>query len=390
MATQRRAVIVGAGIAGLATAIALQQAGWRVALLERGERLRGDGTAVGLQPNGIRALRSLGLGLPLDAISTPLNSGLLRRPDGKAIASASVSEVAERFGSRPVAVRRDDLFESLVSALGDQVQVHTGITATHIDLVHPAAGDSSRRWPADLIVGADGINSALRPGIDPAAKVVSGGRVAYRAVIPAHRVPDIADEGGETHGPDGRRFSYAPLGPRGASWYATVRGGPRPESVSKRHQLIADWFGDWHAPIPQLIAATRPEEVLQQQISYLHPLPQRYTMIGESAGAVLVGDAAHAMNPDLAQGAALALEDAVTLGASLTHHSISQGLREYEQQRHSRTAKLAKAAQRMGAVLGARGRMGSTVRNGILRAAPETWFSKGTMAGSDWLPPRAG
>ncbi|MGH8880048.1 MAG: FAD-dependent oxidoreductase, partial [Stackebrandtia sp.] len=342
MTPSRRVVIVGAGIGGLATAIALERAGWRVALLERGDRLRGDGTALRLMPNAAAALRELGLGLALDAISTPMESGRYRRHDGQLLAAMPIAEMTERFGTPPLVVHREDLFEALVAALGDRVEVHTGITASRIDLVHPAAGDTSRRWAADLIVGADGIVSAVRTGMDAASKVANTGMVAFRAVIPHHRTPDMPEGGGETHGPDGRRFLYAPMGRRGAFWAAVTRGGKRPEPVTVRHGLIARWFADWHSPIPELIDATRPEEVSQQEITYLKPLPRRFTHVGDSCGAVLVGDAAHAITPDLGQGAGLALEDAVTLGACLTGTSIPEGLARYEELRHARTAKLAK------------------------------------------------
>ncbi|HIW61865.1 MAG TPA: FAD-dependent monooxygenase [Candidatus Stackebrandtia excrementipullorum] len=386
MTAQRRAVIVGAGIGGLASAIALEQAGWRVALLERGERLSGDGSALLVQPNAIRALRALGLGVAIDAISTPFDAGRLRRHDGRPLVRVSTGEMSDRLGAQAVAMHRNDLFEALVSALGDRVEVHTGVTATHVDLVQPAAGDNTRRWPADLVVGADGINSAVRTGIDAQATVRGSGTVAFRAVVPPHRMPSFPD-GGETHGGDGRRFLYASLGERGAYWAAIVRGGLRPEPPSVRHRLVAEWFDGWHEPIPQLIAATRPEEIQQEQISFLQPLPRRYTHVAESGGAVLVGDAAHAMAPDLGQGAGLALEDGVTLGVCLTRDSITDGLREYERLRRARTLKLARASRRMSALLNTRGRFSTGMRDGLLRAVPDSWFGRGSVAAADWQPP---
>ncbi|GAA4892884.1 2-polyprenyl-6-methoxyphenol hydroxylase-like FAD-dependent oxidoreductase [Stackebrandtia albiflava] len=387
MAKQRRAVIVGAGIAGLSSAIALAQAGWRVAVLERGDRLRDDGTALLVQPNAIRALRALGLGVAIDAIASPFDAGRFRRSDGRPLIRLAGEDGASRPGGNTVVLHRGDLFEALMSALGDRVEVHTGVTATHIDLVQTAAGDNSRRWPADLVVGADGVGSAVRAGIDPLAKVATVGTVAFRAVIPPHRVPDGLDGGGESHGADGRRFLYAPLRARGAYWAAVVRGGLRPEPVEVRHRLVAEWFEGWHDPVPQLIAATRAEEISQQQISFLRPLPRRYTHLTESGGAVLVGDAAHAMTPDLGQGAGLALEDGVTLGVCLTRESIPDGLREYERLRRARTARLARASRRLAALLTTRGRFSTTMRDGLLRAVPDSWLNRGTTAASDWSPP---
>lgn len=388
MSASRRVVIVGAGIGGLASAIALERAGWRVALLERGDRLRGDGTALSLLPNAMTALRDLGLGIALDAIATPLTSGRYRRADGRVLVEFPVAELAQQHGSPPVVVRREDLFEALVAALGDRVEVHTGVTATHIDLVHSAAGDSSRRWAADLVVGADGIASAVRVGMNTGAKVASTGTVAFHAVIPHHRTPDLPEGDGESRGPDGSRFRYAAMGRRGAYWYAAVRGGLRPEPVEVRKDLLARWFADWHAPVGDLIANTRAEEISQTEITHLWPLPRRYTHIGDTSGAVLVGDAAHALTPDLGQGAGLALEDAVTLGACLTGASISEGLARYEDLRHSRTAKLAKLSHRMASVFGARGKLGSTVRDGLMRATPDAWLGRQAMTGVDWRPPK--
>lgn len=386
--SSRRAVIVGAGIGGLASAIALERAGWRVALLERGDRLRGDGSALSLMPNAVAALADLGLGVALDAIATPMTSGALRRADGRVLAELPVAELTERFGSPPVVVHREDLFEALVAGLGDRVEIHTGVTATHIDLVHPAAGDTSRRWAADLVVGADGITSAVRIGMNSGATITKTGTVAFRAVIPPHRTPDSLVGGGETRGPDGRRFLYAPMGKRGAYWAAAMRGGRRPEPVEVRKDLIARWFADFHAPVGELIAATRAEEITQQEISHLWPLPRRFTHVGDEGGAVLVGDAAHAMTPDLGQGAGLALEDAVTLGACLTETGIAAGLARYEQLRYSRTTKLAKLSHRMGSVFAARGRLSSTMRDGLLRAAPDAWIGKQATVGMEWTPPK--
>lgn len=388
MSHQRRVVIVGAGIAGLATAIAMERAGWRVALLERNERLKGDQASLTLQPNAVRALRALGLGLVLDAIALPLDAGRLRRHDGHLLATVPLSETTARLGPQPVAVSRQELFEGLVAALGTNVEVHSGVTATHLDLVESAAGDASRRWPADLIVGADGIFSSVRGGIDDTSKVESAGSVVFRAVIPSHRVPDLPDQGCHTQGPNRRRFWYEPL-PRGASWTAIVRGGPRPEPAHVRHELLSEWFDGWHDPIPQLIAATRPEEVQQERVSYLRPMPGVYTQMNDTCGAALVGDAAHAMLPELRQGAGLALEDAVTLGACLTDKPLGDGLAEYERQRYERTTRLAKVALRMGTVYSGRGRFGASIRDNLLRAVPDSVYAKHATAGSDWMPPES-
>lgn len=388
MSSPRRAVVVGAGVAGLATTLALELAGWRVALLERNERLRGDKAAVVIGANAVRALRVLGLGAALDAIATPVSKATLRRADGKVLAAPTALETSNALEAGPVTVHREDLFESLVAALGRRVEIHTGVTAGYVDLVHPAAGDQRRRWAADLIVGADGIGSGVRAGVDPASKVVKVGTVTFQATIPFHRAPDLPDHGAEIRDAEGRRFSYAQVGSGGLYWTATMRGGLRPEPAEVRHELLDTWFAHWQDPVRQIIAATQPAEVTQHESTCLWPLPKSYTHLNDTTGAVLVGDAAHATAPELCMGVGLALEDAVTLGACLTGKSVPEGLRAYEEQRRQRTVKLAKTSKRLGMLLGGRGRVGASMREGVLRAAPDGWLGKSAAAAWEWTPPR--
>src|SRR5690606_27967669 len=115
----------------------------------------------------------------------------------------------------------------------------------------------------------------------------------------------------------GQRFLITPLGNRGVYWVAVVPGAPRPESNEVQLDLLRRWYADWHAPIGELADATRPEELWQQAMADLDPLPRRFGIGVGRGGVALLGDAAHAMTPNLGQGACLALEDAITLGTLL-------------------------------------------------------------------------
>src|SRR5690606_10974559 len=123
MAPTRSAVVVGAGVAGLAAAGALAGAGWRVTLLERHDRLRAEPTALLLWPAAVAALTALGLGRGLDAISTPVPDSGVRRPDGQWLVQP---DPTSKRGAA-LLVHAEDLHDALVAGLSDRVEIRTGV-----------------------------------------------------------------------------------------------------------------------------------------------------------------------------------------------------------------------------------------------------------------------
>ncbi|MEV0648714.1 FAD-dependent monooxygenase [Phytomonospora sp. NPDC050363] len=386
---ERSAVVVGAGVGGLAAAVALVNAGWRVQILERHDRLRADGAALLLWANGVRALRALGMGAALDAIAVRQDrTGGLRTPEGRWL--IRMTEAGDRGEglSGTVVVHRQDLHEALVAALGDNASIRTGATVTGLRLGDsPAVKLGGETLTADLVVGADGISSLARSTLDNRARLVGAGRVAWRAVVPRFRAPDVVD-GGETQG-SGRRFIYADLGRHGVYWAAEARGSVRPESSVGQLDLLKRWFAGWHEPIGELIAATRPEELLQHPVEFVDPLPRSFVHAGATSGVALLGDAAHAMTPDLGQGACLALEDAVTLGVCLGGKSVPDGLRRYEELRRPRIARMSRMSRGVGGVFAAQGKFVVPLRTALLRGIPDKTFAKGASALTDWDVPTA-
>ncbi|MGH3663388.1 MAG: FAD-dependent monooxygenase [Micromonosporaceae bacterium] len=387
----RKAVVVGAGVGGLAVAGALRRARWDVTLLERESSLAVGRAALLLWPNGVHALRALGVGAGLDEIAEPLTETLIRRPDGRVLVRSSMAGLVERHGAPAVAVRRQDLYDALVAELGE-VNVRTGVTVDRVRAAAgsegPAVGDGHSWWEADLVVAADGMDSVVRRAVAADSTVTPAGYTAWRAVVPAHRAPETA-AAGETVG-SGQRLLIAPLGSRGVYWMAVVAGAPRPESAEVQLELLFRWFADWHDPVAKLIDATRPDELWQQAMADLAPLPRRFGFAVGHGGIALLGDAAHAMTPNLGQGACLALEDAITLANLMAEAPLGGPLdgvlSRYDQLRRRRAAKLVRQSRRLGAVFGARSRLGVGARNTLLTAAPGL-FDRVTAAGAGWRPP---
>lgn len=368
----RTAVVVGAGLAGLAAAGALARAGFGVTLLERAERIAAEPTGLVLRPNGLRALRALDPDGAWAGIAAPLPDLGVRRPDGQWLVTPRPRPDG---ADASAAVHRQDLLEALVAGLGD-VDVRTGVTVGTVTSgpgARPSVGDGETRWEGDLLVAADGIDSAVRRHLAPEAAVAESGFAAWQAVVPGFRL-DGPVAGFETLGA-GYRFVAAPLaehsaGRGGVCWSATAAGAPRPESPVTQLALLCRWFADWHDPVARLLAATRPQDVVHRGVRELRPLPRAYGFPAGPGGVVLLGDAAHAMPHHLGQGACLAFEDAVTLAAAVADAAPGEALRgaveSYSRARRPRTAGIVRQTRRMSAAVLARGRLALRARDAAL------------------------
>ncbi|WP_433829434.1 FAD-dependent oxidoreductase [Actinoplanes sp. CA-015351] len=393
----RTAVVVGAGMSGLAAAGALSRSGWQVVVLERAERVVAPPTAVVLWPNGQRALTSLDPDGGWSAIWSPLPDGGVRRPDGQWLVAP---RTRAGTGPAPAAVHLEDLYDALIAGLGEGVEIRTGFEVTTVVIgrgTRPVVGDGRTVIEADLVVGADGIDSRVRAVVAPEAVALGAGLAAWQAVIPGFRTPDLDETfaGGETLGA-GYRFVAVPLGARAAGvggvyWVATAAGAPRPEPAVTQLALLRRWFAGWHEPIGALLAATRPEDLIPQGVRELRPLPRDYGFRSGSGGVVLIGDAAHAMPHHLGQGACLAFEDAATLRTLMVDAEPGEGLctaiESYSRLRRPRTTTVIRQNRRMSAVVQARGRLALRARDAALNHMRPRILGRTLDPVADWTPP---
>ena len=393
----RTAVVVGAGMAGLAAAGGLARTGWRVTVLERAELVAAPPTALVLWSNGLRALESLNPEGGWSAITTPLPDGGVRRPDGQWLVPPRPRNGNGHGHGTPAVVHLEDLYDALIAGLGD-TEIRTGVPVTTVRVGpgrRPAVGDGRTEYEADLLVAADGIDSPVRRALAPEAAAVGSGFAAWQAVIPAFRAPALTGDGGETLGA-GYRFVAIPLGERAAGrggvyWVATAAGAARPEPPATQLALLRRWFAGWHAPVGELLAATQPADLVPEEVRELRPLPRAYGFCSGPGGVVLLGDAAHAMPHHLGQGACLAFEDAATL-RSLTAEAppgpdLCAAVETYSRTRRPRTTSVVRQTRRMSAVVQARGRLALRARDAALNQLRPRILGHVHGLATDWSPP---
>ncbi|GGJ55560.1 FAD-dependent monooxygenase [Streptomyces brasiliensis] len=378
-----RAVVIGGGIGGLTAAAALLRQGRQVTVLEQARSLEPVGAGISLAPNGLRALDVLGIGDEIRDLAAWQGDGGLRTPAGRWLSRTDAAAAAARFGSPIVLLHRATLINSLAALLPPGT-VRTTAAATLTD-----PGDTGRparvrtaddELEADLVVGADGIDSGVRGALFPGHPgPVYSGFTTWRVVIPVPGVVEFASH--ETWG-RGRLWGTHPLKDGRVYAYAaamTPAGGHAPDD--EKAELVRR-FGDWHDPIPAVIAAARPEDVLRHDVRHIaEPLPAYHR--GRTA---LLGDAAHAMPPTLGQGGNQAIEDAVVLA----HHA--DDLPAYSSARLPRTTAIVRQSVRVARVNMTGNRAAIAVRNTAVAAlskAGPALLLRGFDGIADWRPPYA-
>jgi 2-polyprenyl-6-methoxyphenol hydroxylase-like FAD-dependent oxidoreductase len=380
---RRRAVVVGAGIGGLTAAIALRRAGWNVMVLEQAERIEPVGAGITLFANAQAVLQVLGLLEAARAIGTapPMANAGLREPSGRWLTRL------DQAAMPPLLVlHRADLHRMLLAAMPEgSVQTGQRVEGVSDDndglgvLVASAAGTVAPA--AGLIVAADGLRSVVRSVLFPGQPGPRySGYTSWRGVTAG---PVTLPEGGSETWGRGQRFGLVPMADGRVYWYATGNEAPG-RAFPDEHAEVRRRFGGWHPPIAEVLAATPAGAVLHHDIYWLPPLP-RFT-VGRVA---LLGDAAHAMTPDLGQGACQAIEDAVVLAACLSRaKDLTVALDSYDAQRRPRAQAVARAARRVGRVAQLHGRAAVGLRTLTMRAAPAGASQRMVKRLTSWTPPR--
>jgi salicylate hydroxylase len=337
--------IVGAGIGGLTAAIALLRAGLDVMVFEQAQPLTTIGAQFSIGPNATRLLAALGLLERLRSIGVrPEAVEHLRWDDGSLLLRTPLGAGAEEhFGAPQLDFLRSDLQQALVEALPPGV-LRTGAQVTGLE--HDSDGvdvvlASGERWRADVVVAADGIRSSMRQALVGADAPVFSGTVVYRGLAHRAAVADLHPEavnrywvGPHRHGvaywiAAGRLLGIAAAVQR-AEWSRESWTDPGDLAELLRH------FDGWHPPL--LERMRRCHTVLRSAVFVRAPLAH-----WSSGRITLLGDAAHAMEPFNAQGAAQAIEDAYVLAECLAGTASAQAagaLRRYERARIARAGEL--------------------------------------------------
>jgi salicylate hydroxylase len=349
MATRPSVAIIGGGIGGLFAANALIAQGLRVSVYEQAAALGEIGAGVYLTPNAVRHLERVGLGPAVERWGSRVGPGSRYfRNDGAPIASVRVTDAAgwnACFG-----MHRADLIDSFATNLPHGV-IHTGHRAVGFEQdgeqarVQFANGASVE---ADVVVGADGIHSDLRPHVFPPSSPVFHGTISYRGLVPRERLPDWPMDRWQMWAGPSRHFLVFPV--RHGTMVNYVGFVPTDEQMKESWSAPGDpevlrrEFQGWDPRVGEVLKQV--DKTLRWALYDREPLPT-----WSHGRLTLLGDAAHPMLPHLGQGANQSIEDGMALATILAQvetAAVPASLRAYERLRRERVAEVQLGARKHG------------------------------------------
>ena len=325
------ALIVGAGIGGLAAGIALRHRGWKIRIFEQAPEPRAVGFALSVAPNAVNALAELGLADRVTMVAWPVSRAELRNADGVALKRFNVEAALGQ--ARSLFVLREVLHRTLLEAAGaDDVAFASRITGIEVERGSVRLTlDGGRTASGDVLIGADGVNSSVRRWLHPHDPPVrDSGFVGIRGLArgAAGQMGDLSIVGYMGGGVEAGnvRASEAAV-----YWFVSTRAGNAPATDARGEALLAYCAQLLDAPFRAIVSSTAIEDVR------IDTLVDREAIEPWGHGPVtLLGDASQPVLPHTGQGAALALEDAVALKLALGSGDIVAALRRYERVRAAR------------------------------------------------------
>jgi 2-polyprenyl-6-methoxyphenol hydroxylase-like FAD-dependent oxidoreductase len=354
---EKRVVVVGAGIGGMATAVLLARAGCAVTLLERAPEIRAVGAAILLQPNGLAVLTGLGIDGPLRSTGYTVDAVVIRGADGSPISEVTVPAFGAGLDHHLV-VRRSALHQALHDAVRGEAGVECllGVTVTTADPGGTVRTDAGEQFAADLVVGCDGVHSVVR---DSAFGVRTRASAVYvRGLVPMAD-PGVPEEYWTPLG----LFGGAPVDAATRYFYASATAPVVRDAVQARDlgALRAAWGAQLPASAAVLAAVATFDDLLVTEVVRVD------CARWHSGNRVLLGDAAHAMSPTAGQGANSALVDAAVLVAELdAAATTTAALTRYAARRQPAVRRVADQADRLARMAHLRSPLARRLRDGAL------------------------
>jgi 2-polyprenyl-6-methoxyphenol hydroxylase-like FAD-dependent oxidoreductase len=328
--TEAKIAIIGGGISGLSTAIALQKKGIKVSVYEKDTVFNGPDSGIVLSGNAIRSFYIMGLGPSLLANGLAADQCCLKSDSGKVIATFDYH--APSHIPNYLFIQRSELHKILTDALEpDSLYPGKKLEDFKQDgkkiTLHFSDGTETE---TDYLIGCDGGDSPIRTKLKPDSKLTFSGYACWRGFIENPAIFNIPYT--ETWGPRGR-FGIAPLPDNQLYWYAFKK-------LEHSKVDMPNWtpidllfnFFYYHDPIQQILESTKQENILYDELYVLKPLEQFHF-----ENILLMGDSAHASLPNIGQGASQAIEDAVYVSKWITSEkTIDHAFEMYNKHRQER------------------------------------------------------
>lgn len=351
--------IVGAGIGGLSTALCLEKLGMRAQIFEAADELKAVGAGIILAHNAMQVYRWLGLEEALRRHGTVLTGSRITDAELKTLSMIDLARFNTRFGVEALAIHRGNLQNTLLSVLSDS-PVHTG------KVLRSLSGEQGCKLQFedgscegfDLLIAADGLNSAVRRQLFPQSRIRPARQHCWRGIADFAFTRQYQAQLHEIWAAD-FRFGFVPLSAERVYWYGLSTDSHTEKALPERFQRNKD-------SLPaQIIAHGEATRIHYDEIRDLEPLPCWFQQ-----SVCLLGDAAHATTPNLGQGACQAIEDAYVLSHCLQKHPPQTAFQRYQDLRMKKANGVIRQSRLFGQLAHIKNPLASALRNFTLKHTP--------------------
>jgi 2-polyprenyl-6-methoxyphenol hydroxylase-like FAD-dependent oxidoreductase len=368
-----KAAIIGGGIGGLTTAIALQQSGIDFEIFEAAPELKPVGAGIVMASNAMQVFQRLGIENKIVAAGFEIHNACVVDQSFKTVSEISVKKkITPRFGIGNYAIHRGQLQQTLLNEIDrDKIKLSKRLVSLiqQSNKVEIKFEDGSTT-EADVVIGADGIKSVIRKNIFGEVPLRYSGQTCWRGMtkfsLPANMKLNSYEMWGKQKG---ARFGFVPTAQDEVYYFTTffteANGKDEPGQVKKKLLNLYSAFGN----IPtQLIEATAEENIIRSDINDFIPIKQWW-----KGRVILIGDAAHATTPNLGQGGCQAVEDAFVLAKCLRENPLPEkAFEEFQRIRYAKALHVVNTSWSLGRMTNIGSPILQSVRNGLMRMIPES------------------
>ncbi|WP_139956961.1 FAD-dependent monooxygenase [Flavicella sediminum] len=362
--------IIGAGIGGLTTAIALEQKGFTVRVFEQAEKIQAVGAGIILANNAMQVYQHLGLKTAIEKLGNPVSAMNITKANLSPLSNIDLSYFEKKYQVKNTAIHRGVLQQLLIREL-KSTEIHLQHKLTGIcknTQGHTLQFDNGKEVQSEVLIAADGLHSKVRQELFPENEIRKAKQICWRGItdfrLPATYKNELNEAWGKTE-----RFGFVQIAENKVYWYALKSFKKEAEELSLAQ--IENYFDAYHPIIKNLIESTNKQQIHTAKISDLKPSGNWYQQ-----NVCLLGDAAHATTPNMGQGACQAIEDAYVLSECLQKYEVHKAFAEFQKLRIAKAHQVVSASWILGKMAHLSNPVLRALRNTMMRAMPSAMSRK--------------
>jgi len=357
--------IIGAGIGGLTTAIALEQKGIKIRVFEGAKQIKAVGAGIILANNAMQVYEKLGLRKIIEENGNPISSMNITKSNLKPLSKIDLSYFEQKHNIKNIAIHRGKLQQILIDRLNTKIELkHKLISIDKKANAYSLKFENGKQIQSSTILGADGLNSIVRQNILPNNSIRNANQICWRGITDFNLPIKFRNELNEAWGKS-ERFGFVQIAENKVYWYALKSFKKNKNEFSINN--LEQYFIDYNSVIKDIIKSTKKEQINTAEISDLKP-----TNIWHKENVCLIGDSAHATTPNMGQGACQAIEDAFVLSECIDKYEITKAFTEYQKLRLPKAHQVVKASWLVGKLAHLKNPLLIGLRNQMLRLTPSS------------------